>query len=230
MAQPDSAVWNKLAPLVQARKDALSIRWNAATALIAAYAVLLSVLDRPRLDEIPLLPTVAAWLLSAALGGLSLLLPKRALADKRLRGHLQIVVDPKLSATRMRLDPKHSRLFQELPAREQRMLALTQLFERPYTQALLLSGAVGLVGLAYGVAFRTLLEAVPLLVVALALNCWHYPRLTRLIDRGHKLARADEQAAQKRAVVDALAAREAQRAEPPPPARRSSRPPPPAKR
>jgi hypothetical protein len=94
MAQPDFAVWNKLAPLVQARKDSLSIRWNAATALIAGYAVLLGVLDRPRLDPIPLLPTALAWLLAVALGGLSLLLPRRALADKRLRGHLQLVVDP----------------------------------------------------------------------------------------------------------------------------------------
>ena len=50
-----------------------------------------------------------------------------------------------------------------------------------------LAHGVAAVGFAYGFLSKTLVEAAPFLLVALALNCWHYPRLARLIDRGRTL-------------------------------------------
>jgi hypothetical protein len=40
---------------------------------------------------------------------------------------------------------------------------------------------------------KSLVEAAPFLLVACGLNCWHYPRLAGLIERGRKIDRGDEE-------------------------------------
>jgi hypothetical protein len=69
-------------------------------------------------------------------------------------------------------------------------------------QGLGLSVGVALVGFVYGSLSRAVLEAAPFLLTALALNCWHYPRLGKLIDRGRTLQVAIEAEEEARALVD----------------------------
>ena len=64
---------------------------------------------------------------------------------------------------------------------------------------------------------RTVLEASPFLTAALALNCWHYPRMTKLIERGRTSQTSAEDEAEARALADL------QRSQPPKPQRNAPR-------
>jgi hypothetical protein len=112
--------------------------------------------------------------------------------------------------------------FKALPPEEQRLLGLTIPFLRPYVIGLALANGVALIGLAYGFMIKTLLDASPFLLGALALTAWHYPRLGPLIDRGRKLDRHEEEE-QAVALVERIAAKvaRASQSQPPPPARKS---------
>jgi hypothetical protein len=221
MAQPDFSARNKLAVLVRERKDALSVRWMVATTAIAGYALLLAAVARDLPDELPWAVTVACWLAGAVLAVLAIVLPQRRLTDKELKRHLQRPVESDVLSKRLRLDAEQSRMLGELPASERRAYGLVELFAQPHLLGLGLSGGLALVGLGYGIATRGLIEAAPFLLGALALNCWHFPRLAKLVDRGLRLASADEDALAQRTLAR-LEERERRGSQRPP----ASRPPP----
>lgn len=227
MAQPDFAARNKLDVLVRERKDALSMRWLAATAAIAGHSLLLAAIAREIPDEVPWAVTALCWLLAALLAVLAVVLPRRRLTDKELARHLESPVDLELCSRRLRLDPEQRRVLAELPSVEQRAFGLILLFGRPHTLGLGLSAALAFVGLGYGLATRGLIEAAPFLLAALALNCWHFPRLAPLVERGLELASADDDADEDAiadltlAELELLARGDSQQ----PPAREPQRPP-----
>jgi hypothetical protein len=222
MAQPDFSARNKLDVLVRERKDALSIRWMAATTAIAGISLLIAAFAHDIPNEVPWAVKVACWLAGVVLAVLSVVLPRRWLTDKELRRQLEQPVEPDVFRRRMRLDAEQSQTLAELPSTERSAFGLILLFGRPHALGLSLSGALALVGLGFGLATRGLIEAAPFLLGALALNCWHFPRLAQLVERGLKLASANEDALAQRALarIEERERRESQRAPGPRPSQR----------
>jgi hypothetical protein len=220
MSELDFQAINKLTELLRERKDALTIRWLYATATIGAFALIVALFEQGR-PRVPMALTVVVWLATAVLAGLSIWLPRKKLTDRDLLRQLRLPVDVHGWAQKMRLNAEQTRTLAELPSLEQRLFGLTLIFERPYMLGLALAGGLAVLGLVYGLIAGTLVEATVPLVGALALNCWHYPRLTSLIDRGRKLESKDED----EAMVRELTRKGGQRR---PPASDSERPPAPA--
>jgi hypothetical protein len=187
MAQTDFAAANELTRLLRQRKDALTIRWLAITVAIGVFGLVLAVLAQHPHDPIAPALTIASWVVVVGLAVASIVLPHKQLTDKHVVKHLGLPADPQRLARQLKLDAEQARVLGALPDLEQRLFALTALFERPYTLALALTGGVALVGLGYGLVTRTMVEAMPLLLSALVLNCWHFPRFGRLVERGRKL-------------------------------------------
>jgi hypothetical protein len=244
MAEPNFTARNQTDALVRERKDILTKPWLVATVLIGLYAGVLAYLGRATAEPLPPLIAPAMMLGAAVLGFLSVLVPRWQLSDKRLQTRLREEVDAYRWAKTMHLRGPLMDAFKALPPEEQRLLGLTIPFQRPYLIGLALANAVALIGLVYGFMIKTLLDASPFLLGALALTAWHYPRLGPLIDRGRKLDRHEEEE-QAVALVERIAAKEARasQSQPPPPARKSvgrvqsqplkpsgSQPPPPARK
>lgn len=226
MTALDFQAINRLTGLLRERKDALTIRWLGSTVAIGVFALIIAWFEQGS-PRVPLLLTVFVWVASAVLAGLSVWLPRQQLADPHVARRLRLPADAQGWARKMRLTPEQARTLAALPNLEQRLFGLTLLFERPYTLGLAFAGALAVLGLIYGLIAGTLVEASVPLLGALALNCWHYPRLTPLIERGRKL----ESKAEDEAVVRELTGMtpgHGRRASPsaPPPARTPSvRPP-----
>jgi len=202
MTQPDFAVRNQVDVLLRERAEALTRRWLMATGAVGALAVVLSIQANSMPEPVSGLVAILAWLAGGLLAVLSVVLPQRELADPYISRWLRAPVDVYRWAGQMKLTPKQKQVFFALPPEEQSVFGLTILFVRPYMQALGLSLGVALVGFVYGVLCRAVLEAAPFLVASLALNCWHYPRLVKLIDRGRKLQSAAEIDDEARALAD----------------------------
>ena len=193
MTEPNFAARNQTEVLLRQRRDILTIPWLCATVLIGGYAVVLAVYGRTVAEPLP--PGLGPALMGAGvvLALLSVLLPLRQLGDKRLEARLRVPIEAYFWARSMRLRGVHAETFKALPPEEQRMLGLTILYQKPYAIGLALANAVATIGVVYGFLSKALVEAAPFLLVALALNCWHYPRLAPLIDRGRKLDRVEEE-------------------------------------
>jgi hypothetical protein len=202
MTQPDFAARNQVDVLLRARAEALTMRWLAVTGAVGALAIVLTILASSMPEPVSGVVTVLAWLVAAVLAALSIVLPRRALADRHIASWLRAPLDGYRWAVQLGLSPAQREVFLALPPNEQSVLALTIPFVRPYTQGLALALGVALVGFAYGLSCRAVLEAAPFLVAALALNCWHYPRLGTLIDRGRKLLSAAEMDDEARALAN----------------------------
>jgi hypothetical protein len=161
--------------------------------------------------------------------GAAIIVPRRMLSDAVLAAHLRSTIDVHRCAMRMNLTDAQRDVFLALPPTEQKLFTLTLELERPYTVGLLLvTGVVGS-GLVYGLSLRGLIETTPYLLGALALAGLHYPRLTRLIDRGRALLKADEEQAELREVdnleqVKQLGARPQQQPQQPQQQQRAPRP------
>jgi hypothetical protein len=177
---------------MRVRKDALTLRWVVATVLIGVYAGVLASLTESVLQPARPVVLVVLGVLAALLTAGSIVVPRTLLADESLTEPSRMPIDAHRWARRMRLKGAHIDAFVALPARAQRIVGLTILFERPYMLGLLFAGGVGVLGLAYGMLTQSLIDAAPFLLVAVALNCWHYPRLSALIERGSKLHQADK--------------------------------------
>lgn len=203
MTQPDFSAINKLTVLLRERRDALTIRWLAATVMVGVFALIVAWFEQGS-PRVPLALTIVFWLVGAVCAVLSVWLPRKQLADRHLARQLSLPADAQGWARRLELGAEQSRALATLPDLEQRLYGLTLLFERPYTLGLALSAGLAFVGLVYGVLAGTLVEAMPLLLGALALNCWHYPWLTSIIDRGRKL----ESLAEDEAAVRSLTGRD----------------------
>jgi hypothetical protein len=207
MTDPNFAARNQTDVLVQERRDILTKPWLGGTVLIGAYAGVLAFVGRSIAEPLPPIVGPVMMLAGAVLGVLSVVLPRSLLGDKQVQARLKEPVDAYRWAKTMRLRGAHLEAFKALPPDEQRLLALTIPFLRPYLVGLALANGVALLGLAYGLMSKTLIEAAPFLLAALALNAWHYPRLTGLIDRGRKLDRGDEEE-QALALLNRLDARQ----------------------
>jgi hypothetical protein len=197
MSELDFQAINKLTELLRARKDALTIRWLFATATIGVFALIVALFEQGR-PRVPMALTVLVWMATAVLAGLSIWMPMKKLTNRDLLRQLRLPVDVHGWARTMRLDAEQTSTLASLPSLEQRLFGLTLIFERPYMLGLALAGGLAVLGLLYGLIAGTLVEATVPLVGALALNCWHYPRLTSLVDRGRKLESKDEDEAMVR--------------------------------
>jgi hypothetical protein len=200
MAEPDLAAVNTLTGLLQRRKDALTVRWLAVTVASALAAPLPSLVAGVA-PKVPLAATIAFWVASAALCVLSVWLPRRELNDKLIAARLQEPINVPDWSVKMKLKSEQMRELEGLPELEQRLFGLTLVLERPYNVGLALSAGLALLGVAYGLLARTLVEASPALFGALALYCYHYPRLAPLVDRGRKIAARMEEEALVRGVT-----------------------------
>jgi hypothetical protein len=216
MTQPDFTARNQVDVLVRERAEALTKRWLAATGAIGAVALLLSMLANTMPEKVSGFLVLSCWLVGGVLAVLSVVLPRGELADSHIAKWVRAPVDAYRWAKRMGLNDDQQDVFIDLPPAEQSLVGLTILYERPLWLGLGLSLGVALVGFVYGLLFRAVLEAAPFLIAALALNCWHYPRLTKLIDRGRTMQSAAEDEAQARALADL------QRSQPPKPQRNTT--------
>lgn len=186
MSELDFRAINELTSLLRERKDALTIRWLYSTVGIGVFALIVAWFEQGS-PRVPRFLTIAVWVATFVLAGLSIFLPRRQLSDRDLARQLKKPADAQGWARTMKLTPKQAETLAGLPDLEQRLFGLTTLFERPYNLGLKLAGALAVLGLAYGLAAGTLVEATLPLLGALALNGWHYPRLQPLVDRGRKL-------------------------------------------
>lgn len=202
MTEIDFAARNQVDVLLRERSETLTKLWLGATFAIGAIAVVLSVFAQTLATEVPSAVVLLAWLIGGLLALLSVVMPQRELADVYLARWLRLPVDAHRWAKQLKLSIAQRDAFIALPAQEQSVFGLTLLFERPFKLGLGLSVGVALVGLVYGLLTHTVLEAAPFLTAALALNCWHYPRLSRLIDRGRKLQSGAEEEAEARALAN----------------------------
>ena len=195
---PDFAAQNRVALLARERADKLTLPWVISTGLMAVYSLVTVGVGFENRVSAPAGLTAAFAIVAVGLAVLSVWRPRTRLTDEVLLEQLGHRVDTNHWATRMRFDPTQTSQYKGLPESEQRVLALSLLFERPYYEALAAAAGVALLGLVHGLVTKSFEGAVPFLVAAFALNVWHYPRLTRLIDRGRKLCREAEEAAQVR--------------------------------
>jgi hypothetical protein len=202
MTQPDFAARNQVDVLLRERKDALTLRWLAATGGVGAIAVVLSIMANTIPNELPTAVVALVWIAGALIAILSVALPRNLLTDAQLAAFLRAPPDAYRWAIALKLKPEQKDAFLALPPQEQSVFALTLLFEKPYHLGLGLSLGVAGVGFAYGILTHTVLEAAPFLTAALALNCWHYPRLAPLVDRGRKLQAASQDEAEARALAE----------------------------
>lgn len=231
MSEPDFAARNKLDSLLRDRTDALIKPWLVATVPIGLGALVLSTIEMfwsKHIAQIPWFVRALLGVIALGLAVLSIMEPKRRLVDKRLKAFLREPFDLLLRARKLHLSPQQTHSFTELPRAMQAAFSLTLLFEEAYKRALLLAAGPAVLGFVYGLLARTLVDAAPFLVASLALNCWHYPRLGPLMDRGHKLEAVDEDEEALRALgamktADDLKQTARRRT---PPIKRPSRPPP----
>src|SRR5262249_12517758 len=153
------AARNQTDVLVRERKDILTIPWLFATALIGGYAGVLAVYGRSIAEPLPPAVAPVMFIVAGVLGVLSVVLPPLKLGDKQLRAQLAEPVEPFVWARSMRLRGPNKDVFKALPPEEQKLLALTLLFQRPYLIGLALANSVAIVGLVYGFMIKTLIEA-----------------------------------------------------------------------
>jgi hypothetical protein len=193
MSEPNFAARNQIDVLVRERKDILTRPWLGATVLIGVYAGVLTYFGGATAAPLPPMVGPAMMTGAAVLGLLSVVVPRLQLSDKKLQARLREPVEAYRWAKTMHLRGPLMDQFKALPSDEQRLLGLTIPFQRPYLIGLGLANGVATIGLVYGFMNKTLMEAAPFLLAALALTAWHYPRLGPLIDRGRKLDRHEEE-------------------------------------
>ncbi len=178
---------------VRRRQELLTIPWIAMTIALGLESIVLSVVA----DSGPV--PVPAWLryglaaIGCGLAAASVLLPRRACSDAKVKAQMRCEPDPRVWARGMGLDPEQSQILLEMAPAEQRLVGLMRMFVRPHRLGLGLSQAVAASGFLLGLLCRSMLSATPFLLVALALNGWHYPRLGPLVRRGRKLGQADRE-------------------------------------
>lgn len=200
---PNLRAMNEVAVLARARKEQLTTPWLVSTFVMAIYSpVVLAVAGEGR-PSLPLGATLAFVVLALALGVFSVFWPPTRLADEVLLEHMRERLEPTEWAARMRFDSAQTADYKRLPESEQRALALSLAFERPYFVALIATAAIALLGFVHGLAAKSFDGVWPFVIAAFALNGWHYPRLTSLIDRGRKLHRTAEEAAEVQATLRA---------------------------
>lgn len=195
---PNLAAQSKVAVLARERADKLTVPWVISTGAIALYSLVTVGVGFGNRVSTPVGVTAAFALVAAVLGVLSVWRPRTQLADGVLLKQLKQRLETNQWATSMRLDPTQTAQYKGLPESEQRVLALSLLFERPYFEALAATAGIALLGLVHGLLTKSFEGGWPFFVAAFALNGWHYPRLAGLIDRGRKLYREAEEAAQVR--------------------------------
>lgn len=195
---PDLAAQNRVAVLARERADKLTLPWVVSTSVIALYSLVTVGVGFGKRMSTSGGVMGAFALVATALAVFAVVRPRTQLTDDILLKQLGQRLETNRWATSMRFDPAQTAQYRGLPESEQRVLALTLLFERPYFEALAATAGVALLGLIHGLLARSVDGAWPFFVAAFALNAWHYPRLARLIDRGRALYRQAEEAAQVR--------------------------------
>jgi hypothetical protein len=178
--------------LVRVRKDALILRWTVTTVIIGVYAVFLAFWNKPITEQVRPLVTALFSASAALLAAASIYVPFKLLDDARLQAYLADEIDAHRWALRMRFDGPQTDVFVALPPPAQRLLSLTLLCERPFMLSLALTHGVALLGLCYGMIAGTVIEGAPFFLGAIALNCWHYPRLNKLFERRRKFVSPGE--------------------------------------
>jgi hypothetical protein len=202
MTQPDFSARNQVDVLLRERADALTKRWLLMNGMAGVLAIVLTVVGNPMPEKVPGLVVMLCWIAGGVLSVLSVVLPKRELDDRAVTRWLRLPVDPYRWALQMKLTPQQKDAFMALPPSEQSVFALTIPFVRPYMMGLALALGVAAIGFVYGLLSRQVLEAAPFLIAAVALNCFHYPRLGNLIHRGRKLQSALSEEDEARALAD----------------------------
>jgi hypothetical protein len=177
---------------MRVRKDALILVWTVATVIIGVYAGILAWSGKALAE--PVRPLVSALFMAGAAlcAAASIYARYKLLDDARMRAHLEQEIDAHRWARRMRFDPPQTAVFVAMPEPAQRIVSLTLFFERPFMLSLALANGVAILGLWYGMMTRTAVEAAPFFLVAVALNCWHYPRLNKLLERRRKFVSPGE--------------------------------------
>lgn len=166
--------------------------WTVMTVLLGVMAMLGSALSH---DDLPrdLHGAVRAlfWLIVLALAVASVVLPRKQLTERHIKGSMRVEPSVKKLATRFPSQQPDPALLSEigaLPKNEQRLLYLLRLSMKPMLIGLALSDGIAVVSVIYSIVAQDLFAGLPMLVIAFALNFWHFPRVERLLDRGRKLS------------------------------------------
>jgi hypothetical protein len=183
----------KFDAFIRQRQDILTMPWIGATLSIGAYALVLAFASDAGAVRVTPYLTVLLGALGCGFAAASILLPRRACSDAAIAAQMRLEPQVQTWAKTLQVDAEQLKFLSELAGTEQRLIELTLMFRRPYLLALALAHGVALAGLAYGLLSQALLQAVPFLIAALALNGLHYPRLAPLLARGRKLDRPDEE-------------------------------------
>jgi F0F1-type ATP synthase membrane subunit c/vacuolar-type H+-ATPase subunit K len=187
---------SNLDDIVRPRQEALTVIWLAMTASIGVYAMIVSVVTRDWMPgEVGLAAGIVFRLMAVGLTIASIMVPRRMLSAAQITELMRTEPDLKALATRGRshdADLEELRQLHALPKLDQHLVALVQQFRTPYIVGLAFSEAVAFLGLVFGLMAHNMFASLPLLAAALALNGYHYPRLTKLLDRGRKLQHDEE--------------------------------------
>jgi hypothetical protein len=93
MTQPDFAARNQVDVLLRERADALTTRWLFANGAVGVLAVVLTILAKSMPEPVSGFVTALAWLVGGLLAVLSVVLPRRELANTHLANWLRAPVD-----------------------------------------------------------------------------------------------------------------------------------------
>jgi hypothetical protein len=135
------------------------------------------------------------WLVAVAIAALSVLASIRLLTNKDISEHMGSTPEPRQLAKRLRgdeLDAEALAALETLTPDEQRLYGLLALQWSPMCIGLGMDLGLALLGCVLAIVAKNFLVGFPMLVLALALNGLHFPRVQRLLARGKKFAKDEE--------------------------------------
>jgi hypothetical protein len=181
---------NQFRDLIRQRREALVLVWIGLTASIGVYAFVGSVItedDLPR--EVSGIVTALFWLVALGLAGASIQLPRKFWSVRSLKKLMRKPPDLRELARRPRstdVDGDVLEQLEALPPEEQRLMGVVPYAFKPMLLGLALSEGVALTGLVSMLVHANFFSGFPMLMIAFALNGWHFPRLDKGIDLARK--------------------------------------------
>lgn len=186
--------------MVRPKQEQLTIVWLVLTASIGVYAIIVSVATSQSLPgEVSQLKSLAFCVLGLALAAGCVLVPRKLLSNQDIHKLMRDEPDLRTLATPIGAREPDLEKLRDLSALhkiEQRLIVVLTASRTPYFVGLAFSAALALLGLVFGLSSQNMFASLPLLVGAMALNGYHYPRLEKLFELARRL--------QKDEVMDGL--------------------------
>ncbi len=187
---------NKFDDVIRLRRDDLILPWTVMTASLGVLAVVSSVMTQEKLpSELPIYYGLGFWALALGAIAASITLPQKYLRKAKIIGLMRAEPDLTQLATRVHTRAVDATLLAdltELTKNEQRLVSLTYAALKPLLLGLALSEVLALIGFGWSLVDTNFFAGFPMLVLAFALNAWHFPRVQALLARGSKEIKDEE--------------------------------------